>query len=192
MNPTTRFKVIGGWALLVLIGVATIAWLQPGMLGEARAELAALELRRERAQDGAAEIRRLASELSNLKESTTAIKHVPSDSQFARLNQELGNRLEVLGITDREITNGGSVELGPARSIPMRIRMTCGFMGVYQTIQWIETLPRLVRVQRIRIESTEAENPWESEVEVEITLDAVFDPEATQGALTLVDPEATR
>lgn len=196
MNSATRFKVIGGWVVLALIGLASIAWLQPRLLSGAHDELNALQRRLNRAEDGAAEIRNLVAELTELKNSAKHIKHVPQDSQFADLNKELSNRLERLGITDREITNGGSVELGQARSIPMRIRMTSGFLGIFETIEWIESLPRLIRVQRVQMKSTNPDNPWEGQVEVEITLDAVFDPDAKAGGelpvLTEVDPEASR
>jgi len=192
MNSATQFKVVGGWALLLCIGLATMLWIQPRMLGKARAECIVLQERLNRAEDGAAEIRTLVEELGAIKESTKAIKRVPADSQFAQLNKELGTRLEKLGITDREITNGGSIDLGPAKSIPMRIRLTSGFLGVFETLEWIESLPRLIRVQRVLIQSTDLENPWATQVEVEITLDAVFDPASRQDTLTAVDPEASR
>jgi Tfp pilus assembly protein PilO len=192
MKNPAQFKVVGGWVMLVLIGIVSMAWIQPGMLGHEKQELHALQQRLNRAEDGAAEIRNLVAQLSALKDSTISIKRVPIDSQFAALNQDLGIRLEALGIVDREITNGGSVELGPARSIPMRIRLTSGFTGVFETIQWIESLPRLIRVQRVQIKSTDLVNPWESQVEAEITLDAVFDPTGSPSALTAVDPEASR
>lgn len=187
-----QIKVVGGWALLVLIGILSLTWFQPKMLGNERVRYNDLVLRLERAEDGAAEIRTLAHELSVIKESATSIKHVPNDSQFAVLIQNLGNRLEGLGIEQREITNGGSVDLGSAMSIPMRVRMTSRFPGVYQTIEWIESLPRLIRVQRVQIKSKDFDNPWDSELEVEITLDAVFDPDGKAGALAGVDPEASR
>ena len=192
MKNPAQLKVVGGWVLLVLIGIISMTWVQPRMLGQSRQELHALQRRLNRAEDGAAEIRILAGQLAAVKNTAASIKRVPTDSQFAVLNQNLGNRLEALGIVNREITNGGSVDLGPAKSIPMRIRMTSEFTGVYETIQWIESLPRLIRVQRVQINSTDLENPWETQVEVEITLDAVFDPAASPAALTAVDPEASR
>lgn len=192
MNNPAQLKVVGGWVVLVLIGIVSMAWIQPGLLGHEQQELLGLQQRLNRAEDGAAEIRSLVGQLSAFQDSTKAIKRVPVDSQFAALNQDLGIRLEALGIADREITNGGSVDLGPAKSIPMRIRMTSGFTGVFETIQWIESLPRLIRVQRVQISSTNLTNPWESKVEAEITLDAVFDPAGSPSALTAVDPEASR
>jgi len=191
MNSPMQLKVVVGWALLVLIGVASLSWLQPRLLGQAQREHAQLQQRLARAEDGAAEIRALVDQLSMLKDSTKSIKHVPTDSQFAGLIQDLGTQLEALGIVDREITNGGSVDLGPAKSIPMRIRMTSGFTGVYKTIEWIEALPRLIRVQRVLIEATDLKDPWDSQVDVEITLDAVFDPSAKPAALAGVDPGAS-
>ena len=197
MNETAamkraQLKVVAGWGLLVLIGLISMGWMQPKLLGGEQERLAGLNLRLDRAEDGAAEIRVLVNELGAVKQTASAIKHVPQDSQFAVLIQNLGNKLEALGIEEREITNGGSVDLGTAMSIPMRIRMTSGFPGVYRTIEWIESLPRLIRVQRVLIKSTDLENPWDSQVEVEITLDAVFDPDAKPGALAGVDPEAAR
>ena len=192
MNKNIHIRVVGGWVLLVLIGIASLTWLQPRMLGQANQELNSLKQRLMRAEDGAAEIRALVEELSAIRESAKSIKHVPTDSQFAGLIQDLGGRLEALGITDREITTGGSVDLGPAKSIPMRIRMTSDFTGVFKTIEWIESLPRLIRVQRVLIKATDLKNPWESQVEVEITLDAVFDPTTQPSALAEVEPEASR
>jgi len=190
-NPA-QIKVVAGWALLLLIGIVSLTWLQPKMLGGENDRLEALRLRQDRAEDGAAEIRTLSNELTTIKQSAESIKHVPADSQFAVLIQDLGNRLEALGIQDREITNGGSVDLGPAMSIPMRIRMTSGFPGVYETIGWIESLPRLIRVQRVQIKSKDLDNPWETELEVEITLDAIFDPSLQPGALAAANQEASR
>ncbi len=187
-----QMKVVGGWALLVLIGILSMTWFQPKMLGNERERYSNLVLRLERAEDGAAEIRMLAHELSTIKGDATSIKHVPNDSQFAVLIQDLGARLEALGIEQREITNGGSVDLGAAMSIPMRVRMTSGFPGVYQTVRWIESLPRLIRVQRVQIKSQDLDDPWDTDLEVEITLDAVFDPDAKPGAVAGVDPEAKR
>jgi len=192
MNNPAQLKVVGGWVLLVLIGFISMAWLQPRMVNEARAELDGLQLRLARAEDGAAEIRALVDELSGIQDSTQSIKQVPRDSQFARLMQDLAGRLTALGIEDHEITTGGSVNLGPADSIPMKISMTSGFPGVYETIVWVESLPRLIRVQRLLIETKDKDNPWESDIKVEITLDAVFDPTAPLSNLASVDPEASR
>ena len=192
MNNPAQFKVVGGWVLLVLIGIVSMAWLQPRMVNEAYAELAGLQLRLARAEDGAAEIRALVDELSGIQDSTKSIKQVPRDSQFAKLMQDLGGKLNALGIEDHMITTGGSVSLGPADSIPMKISMTSGFPGVYETIVWVESLPRLIRVQRLLIETKDKDNPWGSDIKVEITLDAVFDPSAPLSNLASVDPESSR
>jgi len=192
MNSAARIKVIGGWVALMLVCLFSLTWLQPRLLAEARQERQQLQQRMDRAQDGAAEIRALVSELDELRESTVSLKRVPNESQFAGLIQDLGSQLERLGVEKREITNGGSVDLGPAKSIPMRIRMTSDFLGAFETIEWIESLDRLIRVQRVQLTTTDERAPWSAKVEAEITLDAVFDPSTDDEIGAGFDPEADR
>jgi len=192
MNDPAQVKVVVGWALLVVIGLASMTWIQPKLLGQEREECDALKQRLARAEDGAAEIRALVEELARIRKSTASLKRVPRESQFAVLIQDLNEKLSSLGIEQREITNGGSIDLGPAKTIPMRILIQSDFLGAFETIEWIESLPRLIRVQRVVMEAKDKSNPWESEIKAEITLDAVFDPSAPEDQSVIVDREASR
>ena len=58
-----------------------------------------------------------------------------------------------LGVTDREITTGGANKLDDASTMPMSVTAQGRFLSVYEAVRWIESLPRLVRGQRLRIDT---------------------------------------
>ena len=137
------------------------------------------------ADDGAAAIRRLEEALAVARKmARQQTKPIPKDSDFASFMGNLSERLDELQLFDREINTGRELELDLAWSMPMSVTLRGPFTRVHDAIRWIESLPRLVRVQRLRIETDRGrdEKTQLGGVRVEMTLDLFFgaDEETTQ------------
>ncbi|TVQ31601.1 MAG: hypothetical protein EA376_09025 [Phycisphaeraceae bacterium] len=137
------------------------------------------------ADDGAAAIRRLEESLALARKmARQQTKPIPQDSDFASFMRNLSERLDELQLFDREINTGRELELDLAWSMPMSVTLRGPFTRVHDAIQWIESLQRLVRVQRLRIETDRGRDDKTQlgGVRVEMTLDLFFgaDEEMTQ------------
>ncbi len=178
------------WLGLLASGLAVVAWAEPRSLERLEAERSALLARLHRAEDGAAELRALTERLGVLRARAAAeLKEIPEDSGFASLMGSLGANFDALGVHEREITNGGPIAGEDARTLPMRVRLTADFPSVFATVHWIEGLPRLVRVQRVRIEAEDKKAPWSGRVKAELTLDVFFGPTGGGGAVSQAPEE---
>lgn len=182
-----------GWVALVLIGV--FAGVQPKLKGIDRleAEGASLTDRAERADNGAAELARLRNRLSEVRAiAETQIKKIPSESDVAGLIRELTSVLDQLGMSEREITTGSAEDFDDAMSAPMTVRMKGPFLGVQASIAWLESLPRLVRVLRLKIETPRRSaqdrlSSREVQVEAELLLNVFFDTRAKRSPELVAD-----
>ncbi len=181
MSRSHRIWLPVGFVLLVVMGVLVGVLPRVSAIGELKDEAESLRDRAQRADNGAAEIARLEERLGAAQViATSAIKEIPTRNDIAGLIRQLTSRLDLLGMTEREITTGGVEDVGNAMSAPMTVRMKGPFLGVQDAIEWLESLPRLVRILRVKIETprrTAADRlaSHEATVEAELILNVFFD-----------------
>jgi Tfp pilus assembly protein PilO len=108
-----------------------------------------------------------------VRASTTPI---PAQSGVADLVRDLTDKFRELGITDREITTGAPSLGEQSAALPMTVVVRGSFTSVLASIRWIESLPRLVRIRRVKIDRAEDWSFDSPRVTAEFLLDAFFDP----------------
>ncbi len=186
MRPSKISLVCGG-AWLLLVGIASAGWIVPVYAESARLEREIAELEAELAKpaDGPEVIERLATQVTQLE----ALMHermrpIPDDSDVAGLMLELSLVLDELGLVEREVTTGAPKQLDEARSMPMSVLLRGEFLSIYAAVRHIEALPRLVRVQHVRIltdRSRQALPNRTGVVEAELVIEVFFAPRDIAG-----------
>lgn len=179
MKTPKNGTIVACWVGLVVVG--TLAGIAPGMrsLQRIEEESGALQGRIARADDGAAELRRLAEQLAELsKRAADEATPIPRDGDVAGLIRQLSEQLDQLEVHDREITTGGPSAADGVSLMPMSVTAQGRFLSVYEAVRWVEGLPRLVRVQRLRIDTERIKNLQPGHVRTELLLDIFFAPES--------------
>lgn len=181
MSRSHRIWFPVGFVALIVLGV--VAGIMPRLrtIDRLDQEAASLADRAHRADNGAAEIARLQERLTAAKTvATGGIKNIPADNDIAGLIRQLTSRLDQLGMAEREITTGSIEDLGDAFAAPMTVRMKGPFLGVQDAVEWLESLPRLVRILRIKVETPRRSAAdrlaaHDAAVEAELILNVFFD-----------------
>jgi len=175
-----------GLGLCLIGGVALIV--RPAYLGAKALEDEIEAKRAELARPGSGPqtIERLAHQLTALralgKERMTPI---PEDSGVATLVRSLSESFDDLGLKDREVSTGGAKQLDEASSLPMTIAISGGFPAIHSALARIESLDRLVRVQRLRVAGegkTRAGFDRSGRVRADIQLDVFYAPKQVSAA----------
>jgi len=176
------------WVSLLLAGLTIGVRPRLRALDRLDADADSYAARAARADNGAAELTRLDDRLRAVRSTVDGeMKHIPPSTDAAEFIRALTSQLDTLGMSGREITTGATVDLDDAMSAPMTVRLRGPSTGVYQAIQWIESLPRLVRIVRVSIETPQRsadellENAGRS-VQAELLLSVYSDPKQ-KGAL---------
>lgn len=165
-----------GWMALVGGGGAGSLWPTMASIGRLREEKTTLESRVERSDDGAAAVRRLQEELVAVRVlHERQARPIPTDSDVASLIRQLTARLDELAIREREITTGAPTAAEDVMSMPMSVTLQGEFVSVYSGLRWIESLPRMLRVQRLKIDTDKAKSLAPGEVRAELLLELFFD-----------------
>ena len=107
---------------------------------------------------------------------------VDYESDIAGLMKTLSETLNDLGLSERDITTRPVKSHGDAQSLPVTVVLTGPFTSIYDAIARIETIPRLVRVERLRIGGDAPRGgeatPRDGVVRAEFSIDAFFAPES--------------
>lgn len=144
-----------GWLGLLAAGVGLAVVPTWRSLQRLRADIVELRSEASKPTDGPEVIRALEAELEALTllgaNRTTPI---PNDSDVAGLMRDFSAMLDELGLTRRELTTGVPRQLDEASSMPMSMNLEGNFPQIYEAARYIESLPRLVRVQRFRVQSS--------------------------------------
>ncbi len=104
---------------------------------------------------------------------------IPDHADVARLISSLSGMLDELGLNRREVTTGATKIHDEASSLPMSVQLEGPFIAIARAVERIERLPRLVRVQRLRIDAQQPrDGALEHDVEVraDLLLEVFFDP----------------
>jgi len=169
--------------LVVIVALGMLAGVMPRINGVKRLNVEATSLadRASHADNGAAELERLLTNLEEVKQTAEhGIVDIPYENDMAGLIRDLTSQLDQLGMTERSITTGKTDDLKDTLSAPMSVTMKGSFLGVVAVIDWLESLPRLVRILRLTINAPhrtaeERLSTNDNQVEAELLLNVFYD-----------------
>lgn len=124
------------------------------------------------------------AELSETLEALKSISEghvtlIPEESDVAGLMQSLDQTLRELQLDQHDVMTNRVKELKFAMSMPVTLTLSGTFPRVYQAIARIESLPRLIRMDRLRISSHVVGRDTidrEGIVRAELSISAFFAP----------------
>lgn len=178
MKTPRNITLLLWWVVLVGAGVGILIVPSLRSVSDLSTEAERLRERISANNDGAAALRRLESRLQEarrvVRDETTPI---PRESDVAALIRQLSSRLSGLGVSEREITTGSAAELADASAMPMSVSVRTEFLNIYEVVRWVESLPRLVRVERLSIERASDDKLRTGPVEADVMLEVFFDPD---------------
>lgn len=187
MNRPNHHTMLGaGWFLATVLTAWLVIW-------PAHRDFRALEreIETKRAElsnpgDGPEAIEKLATDLAALRKfGDERMTPIPSESGVAQLVRELSLAFDELGLRDREITTGGAKPLEEASAMPMTIMLGGKFPAIHRAVTQIESLNRLVRVQRLRIATEKPTTQGfdrSGRVRADVLLDVFYAPRSLAGA----------
>ncbi len=131
--------------------------------------------------DGGPElVRRLESDLTTLREfGKGRMTPIPADSEVAGLMKSISATLDSLGLDKRDITTRTPKAFEGASSMPVTITLVGPFLQIVAAVESIETLPRLVRVERFRTAHEDVKQGRANRsglVRAELSIDAFYNP----------------
>jgi len=125
-------------------------------------------------------IARLSSDLEALKEfGRGRMTPIPKQSNIAGLMASISHILDELGLEQSDITTKPAKQLDFASAMPVSVTLEGSFQKIYLAISRIEQLPRLIRVDRLRVSVPQTPNlsvDRSGTVRAEISLSAFFAP----------------
>ncbi len=147
------FQIGIAWVALVAAGLGL--GVLPGLknlrranqdIHQARSALAA-------AADRPAALERNEASLQGLRDfAELNSKPIPEHGDIAEFVRGLVTYLNQIGVEDRSIATGTPARENDIMAAPMTLTMTADFMAVFATLEHVESLPRLVRVSRLKLE----------------------------------------
>lgn len=177
MRSPTNLQLAVAWAALAGALGGLAVWPRYRAIRQQEARSVALAQMIEEADDVNAQIRELTEWMIEIEARVrAATTPIPRDSGVADLMRDLTDKFRELGITEREVTTGAPSNGAEASALPMTVMARGSFMSVLESIRWIESLPRLVRIRRIKIDRARGWTPGDPRVSAELLLDAFFDP----------------
>lgn len=172
---------IGGLVLVVALGVGV--FIAPGYQRSSRLahEIDRFQAELKKPNSGPEVIGKLTKQLETLRSlSDRRMTPIPQESDVAGLMTDLSAMLDSLGLTHREITTGDSRTLEEASSMPMTVTLEGPFPSIAEAVRRIESLPRLVRVQRLRVSSNQprrGEFDRSGEVRADVLIEVFYAPQ---------------
>ncbi|MEM8836153.1 MAG: type 4a pilus biogenesis protein PilO [Planctomycetota bacterium] len=169
-----------GLALLLAIGTAigTLPVLRStaDMLDEQerlRGEIALM-------RDGAEVVDRLREKVALLNElGAGRLTPIPPENDMAELIRTLSETMDSAGLRDRDISLQNSKQLDEASVLPISVRAGGSFDEVREVIRDVESMPRLVRVGRMRLRiegGVRGEVIRHGELDAELLVEAFYGP----------------
>lgn len=177
------WPLAAGFGALVVVGVAAL--IAPSMRSRLtlQREIASLRAELAKPSTGPDAIEQLRADLASLRSfSEGRNTPIPMESDVAGLVRSLSTTLTDLGLDQRDITTRDARKIEGAWSMPLTVSVTGPFLKIYETIRAVEGLPRLVRVERLRLalpESRAQNRSGTSDVKAEILVEAFFAPPVT-------------
>lgn len=117
---------------------------------------------------------------------------IPQESDVSGFVRDLSLQMAEIGVERREIVTSSTAETEHAMVLPITISMTTSFPQIVEVIGWVENLPRLVRLRRVKISANRSAYADTDHVLAEIVLDAYFEPEEYDPMQNLFELITTR
>ncbi|TVQ77859.1 MAG: hypothetical protein EA380_06785 [Phycisphaeraceae bacterium] len=152
MMTSDRWLPGVGLGILVCVGVGGLLWPSWSSGRVLRGEIGQLEQELSKPKSDPEMIERLSQELAGLNAlRDQRMTPIPEERDVAGLMRELSAMLDELGLLEREITTGSPQVHDEASVMPMTVVLSGAYPSVAEAVIRIESLPRLVRVQRLRL-----------------------------------------
>lgn len=149
-----RMWFAGAWVVLVGLGIFLTIVPQLKSIDHIEGQEAVFSAAAGRDNNGADELAQLVSQLDDIRANVQhKIKSIPTHANVAALIRDLTVQLDQHGIIEHEMTTGVADEIEAMFSIPVTINLTGNFLGIYASIDWLEAMPRLVRILRLKLEN---------------------------------------
>lgn len=139
-------------------------------IGTLRAELA-------KPVDGPEVVDRLTSDLASLREiGKGRMTPIPAEADVAGLMGSLSDSIEKMGLKSRDMTTRTVKETGDVSALPLTTVMDGSFADVARAIEAIESMPRLLRIDRLRVTTTgdQGAATHDGTVRAEVSIEVYF------------------
>lgn len=170
----------GVWLGVVSAGIGLLVVPSMRRTAALATELSGLRVEAAKPSDGPEVIEGLTRELAELKSrGEMRMTPIPEQSDIAGLMRELSGKLDELKLDKRELVQGTAKKLEEASLVPMSVLVEGSFPEIYGVAKYLESLPRLVRVQRLRIAlagSAKDTIDRSGVVQAELMIDVFFEP----------------
>lgn len=198
MKGRTKAVLSAGWLIVLGTGGRVLLWPAYARARDLDADIASKQATIARSTTGPEVIEKLAGQLVSLRALGDArMTPIAEEAGVAALVSGLSDSLDKLGLTDRELTTGAQHQLEEASVLPMSMIIRGDFPSIARALAQTEELPRLVRVQRLRLsldnKNTLPNAPFDrsGRIKAEIALDVFFAPK-TVAAVPASTPEVAR
>jgi len=144
--------LVGG--LLAIVGAGAVFGVSPRLRERAwlGREIERLEVELARPTGGPEVVSRLEEDLDQLRRfGEGRMTPIPRDADMAGLMSALSAALAKEGIDRRDIVTRDARRMEGAWALPVSMSMESPFRRVYSALTGIESLPRLVRIERLKI-----------------------------------------
>lgn len=183
MNRRSNILLGAGWAAMAAVGIGL--FIMPA--ARARRELSSRidGLRDELAKPNAGP--QAIEELSRDRASLMAfgsgrMTPIPAESDVAGLIESLTRTLSEAGLKDRDITTRSSRALEGVFALPVTVAVTGDFPKIFEALSRVESMPRLVRVERLRMladdEQRAGKRAREPRVRAEMLIEVFYTPKS--------------
>ncbi|TVQ60249.1 MAG: hypothetical protein EA379_08555 [Phycisphaerales bacterium] len=192
MIDKVTLRLGAGLAVLALAGVMLGVLPSVRTLRSLNSDIAHIRSLFTLEEDRPAELALRAASLEEARRLTRKhTKPIPAQGDVAGLIRGLSVFLDELGVQSREVATGTPAKLGDVVAMPMSLTMTADFMSVYAVIEHVESLPRLVRVRRVRIARDRGADIGSPIIKAELMLEVLYtdDPQEEAEALALLAEE---
>lgn len=175
-----------GLVILVCVSAGGLLWPSWSSGRVLRGEISQLEQELSKPKSDPEMIDRLSQELAGLNSlRDQRMTPIPEERDVAGLMRELSAMLDDLGLLEREITTGSAQTQDEASVMPMTVVLSGPYPSVAEAVTRMESLPRLVRVQRLRMALERSRSGTVNRsgiVRADIRLEVFFEPRSVTTA----------
>lgn len=170
----------GAWVAMVGLGAGLVVAPAAKTRNDSINEIARLKAQHAQPFNGPETVERLSADLRSLTQfGEGRMTPIPQESDIAGLMGSLSGTLSSLNLEQRDITTRAARNLDGASVMPVAVTLHGPFERVYEAIDRIEGMPRLVRVGRLRVTTDGPESAQRARsgtVKAELTIDAFYRP----------------
>ncbi len=181
MKLTSSTSLAIGLGVLVIGGIGIFVIPQAVRAQRLSAEISEYQTELDQPNVGEAAISQLVQRRADIKHfGDERITPIPDAADLAGLMRELSAMFTGAGLDAPQLTTGVPEEAEGAMSLPLTVVAEGPFLPIAEMVDRIESLPRLVRVQRLRIASPGGSRSGEVDrsgiVRADILLDVFYAP----------------